>query len=458
MESKKINLSKIFNIVAILLGIILLATLIGASIFAPVANVQAITKSEILNTYNIHFVTSKTDSSVTTGLTANNNVSDKDGNKFTKYKYNRATNNVPNKDGKIFYYGDYGATSYSDAYGSYILEEDNTSALLLKQNTSFKNNEFIPTNTTHYINVNNQYEEIFYDDTIENGFVFLDNYNLPTQQYSNYENFYLAFGSPYSENETHNYVRSFTVSGTLYNTSGEEHTLYLNPVSNDKIGNDNSKSLTYWYQYFDLTNIQGDNGTTTPYDILNQEGKYEITFKDILYYDNNGNPSTLGNNQANSTYTYTFYLLDSANYAYPKMENTAKSTTLANAPVEYYSQKGKNNSNITYSHVVYLLSNNKEILTKAQTFAFSTLALSQLFHSFGIKRMNQSLFTKETFNNGLLIISLFFGILIQYLVTTVPFLSETFKTSILSTLEFVAILNFSIIPLIIHQVIHIFKK
>jgi Ca2+-transporting ATPase len=117
-----------------------------------------------------------------------------------------------------------------------------------------------------------------------------------------------------------------------------------------------------------------------------------------------------------------------------------------------------NNSNITYSHVVYLLSNNKEILTKAQTFAFSTLALSQLFHSFGIKRMNQSLFTKETFNNGLLIISLFFGILIQYLVTTVPFLSETFKTSILSTLEFVAILNFSIIPLIIHQVIHIFKK
>jgi pilin isopeptide linkage protein len=66
--------------------------------------------------------------------------SDKDGNKFTKYKYNRATNNVSNKDGKIFYYGDYGATSYSDAYGAYILEEDNTSALLLKQNTSFKNN------------------------------------------------------------------------------------------------------------------------------------------------------------------------------------------------------------------------------------------------------------------------------------------------------------------------------
>ena len=117
-----------------------------------------------------------------------------------------------------------------------------------------------------------------------------------------------------------------------------------------------------------------------------------------------------------------------------------------------------NNSKIDFTNISYLLSSNNDLLIKAQTFAFSTLALSQLFHSFGIKRMNQTLFSKKTFNNGLLIISLVFGILIQYLVVSIPFLSMTFKTSLLAFKEFTAILVFSIIPLIIHQIIHIFKK
>ena len=403
MESKKINLSKIFNIVAILLGIILLATLIGASIFAPVANVQALTKSEIQNKYNIHFVTSKTDASVTSGLTPNS-VKDANGDEFTKYKYTRVTHPMragEDDDGKIFYYGDYGATSYSDAYGSYILEEDNTSALLLKQNTTFSNNGFIPTNTTHFVNINNQYEEIFYDDTVENGFVFLDNYNITTQQSpaekSNYENFYLAFGSPYSEDETHNYVREFTVSGVLYNTSGEEHRLSLNSPKKEKIG-ENGNSITYWHQYFDLTNIQGDNGTTTPYDILNQEGKYEITFKDILYYDQNGNSSTLGNSQTNNSYTYTFYLLDSANYAYPIINDTNKTNNNANAPVKHFSQMGVNKSSISYDasryKIDYTRLNYEYSENVTTTFTTSSYKYGNANYEMGILTYNDSF--KET--------------------------------------------------------------
>ena len=109
-------------------------------------------------------------------------------------------------------------------------------------------------------------------------------------------------------------------------------------------------------------------------------------------------------------------------------------------------------------HIVYLLENNKDILMKAQTFAFSTLALSQLFHSVGIKNMNKSIFSKDAFNNKLLIVSLLFGILIQMGVTMIPFLNKTFKTSQLSIIEFIIILAFSSIPLLIHEIINIFKK
>ena len=58
---------------------------------------------------------------------------------------------------------------------------------------------------------------------------------------------------------------------------------------------------------------------------------------------------------------------------------------------------------ITFDEVKYLLVNNDNLLLKAQTYAFSTLALSQLFHSIGIKLANKSVFCKETLNNKLLI-------------------------------------------------------
>ena len=118
----------------------------------------------------------------------------------------------------------------------------------------------------------------------------------------------------------------------------------------------------------------------------------------------------------------------------------------------------ENNSIISFDKIVYLLNNDSYILMKAQTYAFSTLALSQLFHSFGIKNQNKSIFSKSTFNNSLLIISLFFGIIIQLLVTTIPSLAFIFKTTIISFTEFITILIFSIIPLVVHEIICLFKK
>lgn len=117
-----------------------------------------------------------------------------------------------------------------------------------------------------------------------------------------------------------------------------------------------------------------------------------------------------------------------------------------------------NDIKVSFSEINYLLSNNNDILNKAQTYAFSTLALSQLFHSLGIKDINKSIFNKSTYNNKLLIISLLFGIAIQLVVTMVPSISMVFKTSLLSINEFIIMLLFSIIPLFIHEIFIIFKK
>lgn len=117
-----------------------------------------------------------------------------------------------------------------------------------------------------------------------------------------------------------------------------------------------------------------------------------------------------------------------------------------------------NDCMVTFNQVANLLRNNNAILLKSQTFAFSTLALSQLFHSFGIKNINTTIFKKETLNNKLLIISLMFGVLIQLAVTMIPFLNDTFKTANLSFFDFFNVLLFSMIPLIVHEIILIFRK
>ena len=117
-----------------------------------------------------------------------------------------------------------------------------------------------------------------------------------------------------------------------------------------------------------------------------------------------------------------------------------------------------NNIDLTIANINYTLINNKDVLIKAQTFAFSSLALSQLFHSIGIKNINKSIFNKDTLNNKLLIISLISGILIQVLVTTIPYLTTLFKTSILSLKEILIIMAFSIFPLFVHEFIVLFSK
>lgn len=117
-----------------------------------------------------------------------------------------------------------------------------------------------------------------------------------------------------------------------------------------------------------------------------------------------------------------------------------------------------NNQIINYSSIMTMLNNNSDILAKARTYSFTTLALSQLFHSLGMKNIRNTFFSKKTFNNPLLFLSLLFGILIQLLVTSIPLFIKVFKTAYLEYYDWIFILLLSAIPLFVHELIILLRN
>lgn len=116
------------------------------------------------------------------------------------------------------------------------------------------------------------------------------------------------------------------------------------------------------------------------------------------------------------------------------------------------------NTIINYSNILSCLNSNDEVLYKARTYAFMTLALSQLFHSFGMKNLRKNSLNKNIFKNKLLIISFLLGFLIQIAVTEIDVLCQIFKTTHLQFSDWIIITMFAMIPLVVHELIFLLKK
>ncbi len=91
------------------------------------------------------------------------------------------------------------------------------------------------------------------------------------------------------------------------------------------------------------------------------------------------------------------------------------------------------------------------VASRAQTYAFTTLALSELAHAIGMRDVNTSIFKFNWFDNKIMLLALAVGIIGQVLVTEVPFLVSTFGTSSLSLVEWFALLVVSLSPLVMHE-------
>ncbi len=74
-----------------------------------------------------------------------------------------------------------------------------------------------------------------------------------------------------------------------------------------------------------------------------------------------------------------------------------------------------------------------------QTIVFNVLCLSQLGHVLAIRSETRSLFTIGIFSNKPLIVAVLFALLLQAIITYVPFLQIVFKTDALTLKEFVIV-------------------
>ncbi len=114
-------------------------------------------------------------------------------------------------------------------------------------------------------------------------------------------------------------------------------------------------------------------------------------------------------------------------------------------------------SQINYDAILGMLENEK-ILTQAQTFAFTTLAVCELFHAVGMRSLKKSFVRKDFFKNKLMIIAVGLGLVLQIAVTEIPFLNDFFKTTQLEFAEWCYILGLSLMVLIAHEIIVLFNK
>lgn len=97
-------------------------------------------------------------------------------------------------------------------------------------------------------------------------------------------------------------------------------------------------------------------------------------------------------------------------------------------------------------------------LIHAQTMAFVVLSISQLFFALNMRNSKKSIFTIGIFANKPLIASIAFGILIQFIIISIPFFSVIFKVYSLTLRDWGVALLISIIPLVVNEILKFFIR
>ena len=92
-----------------------------------------------------------------------------------------------------------------------------------------------------------------------------------------------------------------------------------------------------------------------------------------------------------------------------------------------------------------------ELLVRAQTFAFTVLAVSQLWHSLGMRDVDTSIFITIRHENKLTLLSFFGGLLLQVCATEIPLFAGVFGTATLAFSEWLGLIVFAMTPLLFHE-------
>jgi Ca2+-transporting ATPase len=98
-----------------------------------------------------------------------------------------------------------------------------------------------------------------------------------------------------------------------------------------------------------------------------------------------------------------------------------------------------------------------DVLKYARTMAFIVLATSQLFYALTMRNSTKSIFKIGLFSNKFLILSIIIGFILQIGVTSTP-LAYAFNMCNLSFEDWDIVIAFSLIPLIINEIIKSFRR
>ena len=93
-----------------------------------------------------------------------------------------------------------------------------------------------------------------------------------------------------------------------------------------------------------------------------------------------------------------------------------------------------------------------------QTYAFTVLGVSQLFHAIGMRDTERSIFRMNHLENPFMIFAFFAGLGLQFMVTEIPYFVQAFQTVKLDMGTWLWLLAVSAIPLLFHELRLLFIK
>ena len=93
-----------------------------------------------------------------------------------------------------------------------------------------------------------------------------------------------------------------------------------------------------------------------------------------------------------------------------------------------------------------------DLLARAQTYAFTVLGMSELFHALGMKDIHTSVFSRKRDFNVVMLASFGAGFVLQAAVTEIPYLTAMFGTAALSLGEWVSLIILSAFPILAHEI------
>lgn len=88
-----------------------------------------------------------------------------------------------------------------------------------------------------------------------------------------------------------------------------------------------------------------------------------------------------------------------------------------------------------------------------QTYAFTVLGVSQLFHAIGMRDKNKSIFSMNHLENPFMILAFCLGLALQLMVTEIPCFVQAFGTVRLSWGQWQFLLGLSAVPLLMHELL-----